>query len=63
MLTRKLDGAFDALSQCRSQAAVLLDCYRPGTEERAAVERLMSALEAVNRTFSRPANPNPTRSG
>ena len=63
MLTRKLDGAFDALAHCRSQAAVLLDCYRPGTEERAAVERLMSALEAVNRTFSQPASGPPPRSG
>ena len=48
MLTRKLDSAFDAMVACRAKASALLDCYRPGTAERAAVEGLLAALQNVD---------------
>ena len=45
MLTRKIDAALDAITACRTRTPDLLGCYRPGAPERAALERLMAALD------------------
>ena len=39
MLTRKIDAALAALAACRAHAPGLRDCYRPGTSERAALDK------------------------
>ena len=54
MLTRKIDAALDALAACRSRTPDLLDCYRPGAPERAALEGLMAALDETYRALATP---------
>lgn len=51
MLTERFDSAFDAMTRCRAQVLFLLDCYGRGGEERAAIERLLGALDAVSESL------------
>jgi hypothetical protein len=56
MLTRKIDAALDALAACRARAPGLAACYRPGSPERLALDRLMAALDAADQAlFQAPA--------
>lgn len=57
MLTQRFDSAFDAMTRCRAQVLFLLDCYGRGAEERAAIERLLGALDGVCDSLSKPAAP------
>jgi membrane peptidoglycan carboxypeptidase len=58
MLTRKIDAALDAMLACMIKAPALLDVYRPGTPERAAVAELLAALQRTDAVlFERPADP------
>jgi hypothetical protein len=50
MLTRRIDAALHALTECRARVPPLRDLYRPGSTERAALDDL---LEALNRTTKR----------
>ena len=59
MLTQKFDSAFDAMTVCRARVAALLDCYRPQTPERQAVEGLLAALESLDAALTRAPSGSP----
>jgi len=51
MVTRRLDRAFEAVSECRRRAPDLTDAYAAGTPEREAVNALIAALELAERAL------------
>jgi hypothetical protein len=48
MLTRKIDAGLDAILGCMIRTPPLLECYRPGTPEHAALAELMAALKRTD---------------
>lgn len=55
MLTRDVDAAYDAIERCRIRAPVLKWYYRPGTNERAAIDELLAAIERLEATLTAPS--------
>ena len=56
MLSYQIDAALDALLALMMRAPALLDCYRPGTPERTALDGLMEQLARTDAIlFSRAA--------
>lgn len=52
MLTERIDRALAALRDCRFRVPALRDLYRPGTPERAALDAVVAAVEAADRTLT-----------
>ena len=51
MITGRMNRAFEALTACRSSVPDLRHIYRPGTPQRAALDRLLAALSEVETEF------------
>jgi hypothetical protein len=58
MLTRRIDAALNALSDCRNRVPELRDIYRPDTPERAALDDVLAALQRAGTVLriTRPAS-------
>jgi hypothetical protein len=54
MLTRRIDAALTALTDCRQRVPALRDLYRPGSAERAALDELLTAIERADRVVLEP---------
>jgi len=54
MLTRKIDNALDLIARCRSQIPLLMECFRAGTPERAALEELCGAVRRADEALQPP---------
>lgn len=59
MLTRRIDAALDALSDCRARAPGLRDIYRPDTPEHLALDEVLAAVRRAHAALQegRPAGP------
>ena len=55
MLTRRIDAALNALTECRARLPPLRDLYRPGSAERAALDDLLEALNRTNEALRSPS--------
>ena len=53
MLTRKIDSALDLIARCRTQIPLLMECFRAGTPERAALEELCGAVHRADEALQR----------
>lgn len=51
MLTRRLDRAFEAMTECRRRAPDLTAVFGPGTAEREALNALIAALDLAERAL------------
>ena len=54
MLTRRIDAALQAMSDCRERLPQLCEIHRPGSAEREALEALLMAHRLAHHVLSRP---------
>jgi hypothetical protein len=54
MLTRRIDAALIALSDCRERLPFLRDLSPAGSPRRAALDRVLEAIEQATAVMARP---------
>jgi hypothetical protein len=52
MLTQRIDAAIRAMADCQAHVPNLRDLYRAGSRERAALTRVLTAIEQANQELS-----------
>ena len=52
MLTQRIDAAIRAMLDCQAHVPNLRDIYRTGSRERAALTRLLAAVEQAQRELA-----------
>lgn len=56
MLTRRIDAALHALSDCHERVPFLRDLSPVGSPRRAALERVLDAVEGARAVMAKPDN-------